>query len=135
MHAQVSGFATVEDCYEPTTFRFRGINPLTMTPYERSVFGELPSWARDVVRGAGYSPERWDGLVESGSVMSHPVFGGEHRLVDPQSWVLEVALREREGSAPDGRCQDCWGSALAHDYDGSITGTLDAAFICCCTSV
>jgi hypothetical protein len=134
MHAQASGFATVGDYYEPTTFRFRWTNPLTYAPYEWSVFRELPSWASNVVRDAGYSPERWDGLVESGSVMSHPAFRGEHRLVDPEMWALRVARREREGSVSDGRCPDCWGSGLAQDCDGGITGTLGAAFVCPCTA-
>lgn len=127
-----SGFVTVEDCYEPTTFRFRWINPWTKAPYELSLFRDLPPWASNAVRDAGYSPEQWDGLVASGAVMSHPAFQGEHQLVDPKSWVSEVARREREGSATDDWCPDCWGSGLAHDYDGSLTGIVDAPFACIC---
>jgi hypothetical protein len=84
-----------------------------------------------VVTDAGYTAEQWNQLVTAGTVMEHPAFRGKHQLSDPKTWAAQVAMRDVKAPLAT-QCPDCWGTGLAADYDGSVTGTFNAPFVCWC---
>lgn len=113
----------------PERFRFSDENPLTLEPYARGRFGDLPPYIEDViVEQVGLSPTRWNALVGAGEVYS---------VVGPfQEFSLAGFLRSvRERDVWDGSedvCGDCWGTLAAKDYDGSVTGRIGGVYVCFC---
>lgn len=110
-------------------FRFSDENPLTLEPYARGRFGDLPPYIEDViVEQLGLAPTRWNALVGAGEVYS---------VVGPfQEFSLAGFLRSvQERDVWDGSedvCGDCWGTLAAKDYDGSVTGRTDGVYVCFC---
>jgi hypothetical protein len=130
-----SVFVSVPDEFEPATFRFSDRNPLDKAKsYAASQFRHLPTWAACVVRDAGYRPGQWNELVRAGSVLEQDAFRAEYPLAAGKDWDAEVARRDRK-DGPAGKCPDCWGTGLAPDWDGSVTGVrVGAPFVCFCLS-
>lgn len=109
----------------PETFRFADTNPLAGEPYATSFARDLPPWA---LREVPVTPEAWDALV---------LVGATAFVVDPfRAYSLTnlaaAVMLCAKGTPPPGVCPDCWGTVLAVDTDGSMTGRIGAPFVCGC---
>ncbi len=113
----------------PERFRFSDENPLTLEPYARGRFGDLPPYIEHVITYVlELSAAQWDALVDADEVYS---------VVGPfQEFSLAGFLRSvRERGDWDGPshvCGDCWGTLAARDYDGSVTGRIGGVYVCFC---
>lgn len=114
----------------PERFRFSDENPLTLEPYARNKFGDLPPYVEDVILDeVGLTREEWDALVEKNETYA---VVGPNRYYS-LSRFLGTVRRRKGRAAPSGRvCGDCWGTLAADDYDGSITGRPGTVFVCFC---
>lgn len=132
-YTATSVFVSVPDTFASTTFAFTDVNPVSRRPYAQSRFRDLPLWAANVVLDAGYRVDDWNDLVRTRSVLEIDTFRATHPLASGKDWDRTLARRAKQGEPQDGRtCQECWGTGLSHDFDGSMTGTLNAPFICYC---
>lgn len=113
--------------------RFSDLNPLTGRPYAASRFRDLPGYAADVVTGViGLSPREWNALVGLGEGYNATGFRWCYSI---GSWLAEEVQRRGRGEPSRGVCEDCWGSCVAFDSDGSLTGALDSPVVCGCAVV
>ncbi|MGH3567285.1 MAG: hypothetical protein ACRDRH_14885 [Pseudonocardia sp.] len=119
----------------PDTFSLADTNPLNGRPYQCSAYGDLPPYAMAAV---GVTGGAWDGLVRAGVVALvldvnrlYSLAGtlGELRTRQRLVWDGELDLGESVGAE---LCSQCLGTLIAHDFDGSVTGTPDAPFVCAC---
>jgi hypothetical protein len=111
----------------PERFRLSDVNPLTQASYAESLFVELPPWAVSVI---GMAPQAWDALASFHSVFS--VFDPD-RIYD-LTWLHRQVLA-RLDECPDPTqviCPECWGTLACRDWDGSLSGTLNAVIVCPC---
>ena len=109
----------------PETFCFADTNPLSGAPYAASCARDLPPWA---LREVPVTPEAWDALV---------VVGATSFVVDPEqpfslANLAAAVVMCRRGTPPPNVCPDCWGTVLAVDTDGSMTGRVGVPFVCHC---
>lgn len=111
-----------------TSFRFSDENPGLGREYARSLFWDLPDFAADVVRDAGLNSEEWNALVESGG--TYDVVG--HRSYSLAGWRFRLSARHGRRH-PAGTCPECFGTCVAEDTDGSVTGAVGTPFVCMCT--
>jgi len=110
-------------------FRFSDDNPLTLEPYARSRFDDLPGYAQDVVENRlGVKPAAWDALVDQGEAYGTT---GYRRAYSITGW-LRSTRQHRHGTPPSGVCAECWGTCVELDTDGSLTGTVDQPVVCFC---
>ncbi|MBE1499039.1 hypothetical protein H4696_006139 [Amycolatopsis lexingtonensis] len=113
----------------PERFRFSDENPLTLEPFGRNKFGDLPPYIEDVITDViGLTEAKWEALVDAGET---------YTVVGPfQYYTLAPFLRavaNRVGrQAPAGVCPDCWGTGAMCDEDGSMTGRVGGAVLCGC---
>ncbi|WP_026454107.1 hypothetical protein [Saccharomonospora iraqiensis] len=117
----------------PERFRFSDENPLTLGPYARDKFGDLPPYIEDVITDVvGLSWGEWDALVDAGEVYS--VVGPfEEFSLAP---FLATVRAGRPGlGGPLGPCEDCWGTLALLDVDGSMTGRTTGVVLCFCSGV
>jgi hypothetical protein len=119
----------------PDTFSLADTNPLNGRPYQYSAYRDLPPYAMAVV---GVTGDVWNGLVRAGVVALvldvarlYSLAGmlGELRTRQRLVWDGELDLGESVGAE---LCSECLGTLIAHDFDGSATGTPDAPFVCAC---
>lgn len=116
----------------PERFRFSDENPLTLDPYARNKFGDLPTYIEDVITDVvGLTGPEWDALVDAGET---------YTVVGPFRWyslapMLRSLSARQNRKGPAGVCPDCWGTLAACDTDGSVTGTVGAGFLCFCSEV
>lgn len=109
----------------PETFRFVDTNPMVGEPYSTSFARDLPPWA---MREVPVTPEAWDSLVHAGATA---------RVVDPFRLCsladIAVGLRLAAlGAPPPEVCVECWGTVVAVDTDGSLSGRVGALYLCSC---
>lgn len=113
--------------------RFGEINPLTGRAYTDSWFRELPEYAAEVVTDVlGMAPGEWDALVRAGAAGARLSYAVARLGFSVGSWLVGEAGRRAGGVAPEGVCGDCWGSCVAFDSDGSMTGTVGVPIVCVC---
>ncbi len=113
----------------PARFRFSDENPLTLEPYARNKFGDLPPYVEDVITDVvGLSGAEWDALVDAGDTYT---VVGPFRSYSLARFLRSVAQRG-DRCAPAGVCPDCWGTLAIRDRDGSLTGHVGGAAICHC---
>jgi len=111
----------------PSSFSLSDVSPYTGAPYVESQCWQLPP---HVVAILGVNANTWDGLVRTRSVAS--VFDVT-AVYDLSALLHEVASRTGAEPARDlPVCPECWGTLIGHDSDGSVTGVVDAAFVCTC---
>ncbi|SFN96427.1 hypothetical protein [Amycolatopsis rubida] len=116
----------------PDRFRFSDENPLTLDPYARNKFGDLPPYIEDVITDVvGLTQAEWDALVDQGETYS---VVGPFQYYSLARFLRSVARRGHR-SGPAGVCPDCWGSLAMSDVDGSMTGRVGAAVVCVCVGV
>lgn len=116
----------------PDRFRFSDENPMTLDPYSRNKFGDLPPFIEDVITDVvGLSQREWDALVDRGEVYS---VVGPFQYYSLARFLRKVASRGSR-TGPAGVCPDCWGTWAMSDLDGSMTGRVGAAVMCVCTGV
>ena len=116
----------------PERFRFSDENPLTLEPYGRNKFGDLPPYIEDVITDViGLKKAEWDALVDAGETYT---VVGPFRYYSLASLFRTFPNRKRR-RAPAGMCPDCWGTLAACDTDGSVTGRIGTAFLCICAEV
>lgn len=98
--------------------------------YAQSLFAELPYMVGVLVRADLHLTEaQWDGLVATGAALD--VTGaGQYRV--PFTLDVIASPPDRVGRAPDGVCDDCWGTGWEIDSDGTMTGVLGGLFRCFC---
>ncbi len=115
----------------PERFRFSDENPLTLVPYSKGRFGDLPPYVEDVITDVvGLSGAEWDALVDAGEVYS---VVGPHRSYSLSTFLQSVRKRGTRGG-PKHLCGDCWGTLAVHDSDGSLTGRVGAVCLCYCAT-
>ena len=121
----------------PNTFSLADTNPLSGRPYQHSHYRDLPPYAMAAI---GVTADVWNGLVRAGVVAlvmdvlrRHCLAEmlGELRTRQRLVWDGEIDLGEAVGAS---LCPECLGTLIAHDFDGSATGTPDAPFLCGCCS-
>lgn len=113
----------------PRWLRFVEVNPFTGTTYTRSLFGDLPGYAAHVVTEVlDLTPWVWDALIRSGEV--HEVVADYVRY-PVADWLAWVARRQTR-PAQDWECDQCWGTCVTFDGDGSFTGTIGTPVLCWC---
>ncbi|WIY03835.1 hypothetical protein QRX60_08290 [Amycolatopsis mongoliensis] len=116
----------------PERFRFSDENPLTLEPFGRNKFGDLPPYVEDVITDVvGLTEAKWEALVDAGET---------YTVVGPfQYYSLAPLFRtfpdRVHRAGPAGWCPDCWGTLAACDRDGSVTGTVGTAYVCFCAGV
>lgn len=113
----------------PERFRFSDENPLTLEPYARGKFGDLPPYIETVIMDElELSPQEWDDLVEQGEVYSVVGPSQEFSLAR----FLRVVRKRKGCEGPKGVCGDCWGTMAVDDFDGSMTGRVGGVYVCHC---
>ncbi|MGH3567052.1 MAG: hypothetical protein ACRDRH_13665 [Pseudonocardia sp.] len=118
----------------PDTFSLADVNPFNGLRYLESPYLELPPY---VVAVIGLTRGAWDGLVRAGAVGLVFDMGREYPLAPTLG-----ELRDRQRLVWDGEldvaelvgvlCGGCLGTAIAHDFDASVTGLVDAPYVCGC---
>jgi hypothetical protein len=115
--------------------RFAESNPAGVPgrTYAQSLFAELPYMVGVLVRAELHLTEaQWDGLVATGAALE--VTGpGQYRV--PFTLDVIASPPDRAGHAPDGVCDDCWGTGWEIDSDGTMTGVVGGLFRCFCAGV
>lgn len=112
------------------TFTFADFNPLTGVPLLVSRYDDLPGLIQIVVdHHLGLSQWQWDKLVRAHQVAEE--LDCHHQRIIPWS-VAGRAPGDRSGTVPTGKCEDCWGTCVEVDYDGSLTGIVGASVVCFC---
>lgn len=114
-------------------FQFRQPNPAGVPgrTYAQSLFAELPYLVGVLVRAElCITEQQWDGLVVTGGVLD--VTGPwEYRV--PFTLDVIASPPDRAGRAPDGVCEDCWGTSWEIDSDGTMSGVVGGLFRCFCS--
>lgn len=122
----------------PTVFALAHVNPLNGKPYRESPYMDLPPYVLAVI---GLTASVWDLLVRRGvlslvldTLLLHDVAPvlGELRERQRLIWDGELSLADEVGVR---LCEECLGTLVAHDFDGSITGTVEAPYVCDCWTV
>lgn len=129
-----------EGGFEPTTFTFADVNPLLRARgnngvrYMESLFDELPWWAQQVLYTLDISPSRWNVMVVADATSSPAALAvlDDVFCLGGEAWFLELQIRAAAGHPPEGVCSDCWGTGIADDDDGSVTGMVGQPFLCFC---
>jgi hypothetical protein len=118
----------------PDAFALADRNPRNGRRYQDSLYQELPPYAVAVI---GLTRDAWNGLVRQRAVGLALDVQQVHSLAP-----MLAQLKARQQMVWDGDldiaetigvlCGECLGTSIAHDFDGSVTGVLDAPYLCLC---
>ncbi|HEX3782925.1 MAG TPA: hypothetical protein VHX38_24935 [Pseudonocardiaceae bacterium] len=105
---------------------------MTGKPYTESRWCDLPEYAAAVVeQRLNFCGGEWDVLVEDREV---PEFIDPDKVHSIKDWASEAARKQRAGKPRRGVCEDCQGTSVMFDSDGSMTGVIDTPMVCFCSA-
>ncbi|MGW1677738.1 hypothetical protein [Saccharopolyspora sp. NPDC002376] len=115
---------------EITSFRFTDLNPQMNRSLCQSMFRDLPEFVQDIVEDKfDLCAGEWDELVKMGDVLEF-TGAGSHKI---PSRIASVQRQIRRGNSRRNVCEDCDGTCVQIDWDGSITGEPGTPAWCFCT--
>jgi len=118
-----------EDVKSLTSFRFTDVNPVSGRWFSRSRFRDLPEFVQDIVEDViDLCAGEWDELVKTGEVLE---FTGAGSYKIPAK-IASVQRQIRRGGSRRNVCEDCDGTCVELDFDGSITGSVNTPMLCTC---
>lgn len=113
----------------PESFRFVDVNPWRPdASYSTSRYAELPPYA---ARHVPVTEQVWDGLVRRDATDRVVDVWCLHSLAELVGWLVDQENR----AVPAEVCPECWGTTVARDWDGSITGRLGGLYLCGCIAL